>query len=114
MRHHFYGRGLQHSETVLSLKEQCKAIGLDNEILDLIDTGVLDRKMIWFSNEVYFWLSNQMNIQNGNIWEPFYPEFVSAKLLHQKVKIWAARCESDIIRPFYLSQQSKSMLMRQC
>ncbi|GIX97803.1 hypothetical protein CDAR_582801 [Caerostris darwini] len=35
-----------------------------NKILDLIDTGELDLKKIWFVDEAHFLLSGQMNRQN--------------------------------------------------
>lgn len=80
-----------------------------NEILGLINTGILEPKKIWFSDEAHFWLSGQVNQQNYRFWGSSNPEFVNVRPFRpQKVTVWAVLCGLDVFRPIFFASIVKA------
>lgn len=75
----------------LASRDQVRRFEFANHLLSLIDSGEIDLKKIWFSDEAHFWLHGYVNKQNFRIWGSENPHFIIVKPLHpKKVTVWMA------------------------
>ena len=68
-----------------------RRLNFANELLTRLESGEIDLKKIWFSDECHFWLGGYVNRQNYRIWGTQRPELVTVRPLNpQKITVWAA------------------------
>lgn len=80
-----------------------------NEMLNLIDGGIIDVNRIWFSDEAYFHLDGFVNKQNWRIWGTENPHVcVPRSVYSKKITVWAALSSRGIIGPIYLEETVNS------
>lgn len=71
-------------------------------MLDLIKSGSINAKNIWFSDEAHFYLNGYVNSQNFRIWGTENPHSFREKPLHPVyLSVWCAFSYKGVIGPFF-------------
>lgn len=74
-------------------------------MLRWIQSGKLDPKMIWFSDEAHFWLTGYVNKQNHRFWATENPRiFQTTSMKPERLSVFCAISRSGIIGPFFFEE----------
>ena len=74
-----------------------------NVIIEMMESGQLDPRQIWFSDEAHFHLRGYVNKQNWRHWGSENPHLAVPSPLHpQRVTVWCALSSTNIIGPIFI------------
>lgn len=72
-------------------------------MLEKLQTGEIDVKKIWFSDEAYFTLDGHLNKQNYRYWGRERPEITVVRSLHpKKFLVWCAISSHGVFGPIFI------------
>ncbi|GFQ92614.1 t-complex protein 1 subunit delta, partial [Trichonephila clavata] len=72
-------------------------------MLEKLQTGEIDVKKIWFSDEAYFTLDGPVNKQNYRYWGRERPEITVVRSLHlKKFLVWCAISSHGVFGPIFI------------
>ncbi|CAL1276577.1 unnamed protein product [Larinioides sclopetarius] len=72
-------------------------------MLEKLQTGEIDVKKIWFSDEAYFSLDGHLNKQNYRYWGRERPEITVVRSLHpKKFLVWCAISSHGVFGPIFI------------
>lgn len=85
--------------------DMSRRLDFAREMIDMIVSGTIKTKRIWFSDEAHFWMTGYVNKQNYRFWGSENPRiFETTTLKPQRITVWCAMCEYGIIGPIFLDQ----------